>query len=47
VAGQPGQENPGGVESDKTINARQRVGNVATYHFTEHQYDMYRYLGSS
>jgi len=40
-----GQENPRGVESDKTINARQRTGNVATYHFTEHQYDMYRYLG--
>jgi portal protein len=40
-----GQENPNGVESDKTINARQRTGNVATYHFTEHQYDMYRNLG--
>jgi hypothetical protein len=39
-----GQENPRGVESDKTINARQRTGNIATYHFTEHQYDMYRYL---
>jgi hypothetical protein len=40
-----GQANPAGVESDKTINARQRPGNIATYHFTEHQYDMYRNLG--
>jgi hypothetical protein len=31
--------------SGKAINARQRQGDVATYHFTEHQYDMYRYLG--
>ena len=40
-----GQENQQGAESGKAINARQRQGNVATYHFTEHQYDMYRYLG--
>lgn len=40
-----GQENAQGAESGKAINARQRQGNVATYHFTEHQYDMYRYLG--
>lgn len=40
-----GQDNPQGAESGKAINARQRQGNVATYHFTEHQYDMYRSLG--
>jgi hypothetical protein len=40
-----GQENQQGAESGKAINARQRQGNVATYHFTEHQYDMYRNLG--
>lgn len=42
---QQGQQNQVGPESGKAINARQRQGNVATYHFTEHQYDMYRYLG--
>lgn len=40
-----GKQNPLGPESGKAINARQRQGDVATYHFTEHQYDMYRYLG--
>jgi hypothetical protein len=40
-----GQDNPQGAESGRAINARQRQGNVATYHFTEHQYDMWRYLG--
>jgi len=42
---QQGQDNPIGAESGKAINARQRQGNISTYHFTEHQYDMYRLLG--
>ena len=42
---QQGQDNQAGPESGRAINARQRRGDVATYHFTEHQYDMYRYLG--
>jgi hypothetical protein len=42
---QMGQEDVQSAASGKAINARQRQGNVATYHFTEHQYDMYRYLG--
>lgn len=40
-----GQENEQGAESGKAVNARQRQGNVATYHFPEHQYDMLRNLG--
>ena len=40
-----GQDNPIGAESGKAINARQRQGNLSTYHFTENQYDMYRLLG--
>lgn len=42
---QQGMEDVQSAASGKAINARQRQGNVATYHFTEHQYDMYRYLG--
>lgn len=42
---QMGQEDVQSAASGKAINARQRQGNIATYHFTEHQYDMYRYLG--
>ncbi len=42
---QMGQEDQQAAASGRAINARQRQGNVATYHFTEHQYDMYRYLG--
>ncbi len=42
---QQGQDNQLGPESGKAINARQRQGKIATYHFTEHQYDAYRYLG--
>jgi hypothetical protein len=42
---QMGQEDVQSASSGKAINARQRQGNIATYHFTEHQYDMYRYLG--
>jgi CRISPR/Cas system-associated protein endoribonuclease Cas2 len=42
---QMGQEDIQAAASGKAINARQRQGNIATYHFTEHQYDMYRYLG--
>ncbi len=40
-----GQQNGQGPESGRAVNARQRQGNIATYHFTEHQYDMYRTLG--
>lgn len=42
---QMGEEDVQAAASGKAINARQRQGNIATYHFTEHQYDMYRYLG--
>ena len=42
---QMGQEDIQAAASGKAINARQRQGDTATYHFTEHQYDMYRYLG--
>ena len=42
---QMGENEVQAASSGKAINARQRQGNVATYHFTEHQYDMYRYLG--
>jgi len=40
-----GQDNPVGAESGKAINARQRAGNISTYHFTENQYDMFRLVG--
>jgi hypothetical protein len=43
--GQKGMEDQQSAASGTAINARQRQGDVATYHFTEHQYDMYRYLG--
>lgn len=42
---QRGMEDVQSAASGKAINARQRQGDVVTYHFTEHQYDMYRYLG--
>ena len=42
---QRGEEDNQAAASGKAINARQRQGDTATYHFTEHQYDMYRYLG--
>jgi hypothetical protein len=42
---QKGMEDQQSAASGRAINARQRQGDVATYHFTEHQYDMYRYLG--
>ena len=42
---QHGMEDVQSAASGKAINARLRQGNVATYHFTEHQYDMYRLLG--
>lgn len=42
---QQGMEDQQSASSGKAINARQRQGDTATYHFTEHQYDMYRYLG--
>jgi hypothetical protein len=42
---QMGENDQQSAASGRAINARQRQGDVATYHFTEHQYDMYRYLG--
>lgn len=42
---QMGENDAQSAASGKAINARQRQGDIATYHFTEHQYDMYRYLG--
>lgn len=41
---QRGMEDQQSASSGKAINARQRQGDTATYHFTEHQYDMYRLL---
>lgn len=42
---QKGMEDQQSAASGVAINARQRQGDTATYHFAEHQYDMYRYLG--
>ncbi|HLH92080.1 MAG TPA: portal protein [Xanthobacteraceae bacterium] len=40
-----GEEDQQAAASGRAINARQRQGDVATYHFIEHQGDMYRFTG--
>lgn len=40
-----GVQNQQAASSGKAINARQRQGDQATYHFTEGQYDLYRAIG--
>jgi hypothetical protein len=42
---QLGEQDQQSAASGKAIAERQRQGDTATYHFIEHQYDAYRYLG--
>lgn len=42
---QMGEEDHQSATSGKAISERQRQGDTATYHFVEHQADMYRFIG--
>lgn len=42
---QMGEEDQQSAASGKAINARQKQGDTATYHFVEHQADMKRFIG--
>lgn len=42
---QMGENDTQSAASGKAINERKEQGDVATYHFTEHRSDMFRYIG--